>query len=176
MTAKVSSDELTFDDVSIALPPPDSQLRRVFGQPREESIPLHGGAMRTRCIVDTLGVVFYRDDTPPEVPSLFIAFSPEDTPGSPAHAFPGDVWLGGSLLLPDVTEADIRRGSSLPLTAGQRSCARRKISVERTGPASTGRRLTNSHARLAILGQFLTITRPRAKQFRLWRRSKSWNE
>jgi len=122
MTAIVSPDQVSFDNVSLVLPPTDSQLRLVFGPPREESIPLHGGAMRTRCIVDTLGIVFYRDDTPPEVPSLFIAFWPEDTPGSPAHAFPADVWLGGSLLLPDATEAEIRSGSSLPLTAHSPHC------------------------------------------------------
>jgi len=115
MTVKISSNGVEADGASLSIPPSDRELLSLFGTPRKEPIPLHGGRVRTRCVFDRHGVVIHRDDTPPEVSAMFFALSARDTPGFPARAFPGSLLLEGLPLLPDLTEARLTASNSIRL-------------------------------------------------------------
>jgi len=99
-----------------ALVPPTPQgLHNVLGSGyREIQIPLHGGGLRRIRAFDDLGIAYYLDDTPPEVPSILFVLFPQDAPFDVARPFAGRLFINGTAITPEMT------GSELPVVGAMR--------------------------------------------------------
>jgi hypothetical protein len=98
-----------------ALVPPTPQgLHNVLGSGyREIQIPLHGGGLRRIRAFDDLGIAYFLDDTPPEVPSILFVLFPQDAPFDVARPFAGRLFINGTAITPEMT------GSELPVAPGE---------------------------------------------------------
>jgi len=109
--------EITIEGLRIGgdlIPPSSRALDAVFGTSyREIEVPLHGGEMRRIRVFDDLGLVYYLDETPPEVPSILFALFPQDAPFSVRHAFCGCLRVNGLALTAEMTAAKLPTGGTL---------------------------------------------------------------
>jgi hypothetical protein len=112
MEAEITIEGLSIDGALIT--PTSHTLDRVLGKSfREIQIPLHGGDVRRIRVFDELGLAYYLDQTPPEVPSLLFVFFPQDSPFQVGRAFGGCLRVNNAPLTSELTEAKLPKAGPL---------------------------------------------------------------
>jgi hypothetical protein len=112
--AEITTAGLKIDRVVIAATA--QALNAALGKPsRELQIPLHGGQLRRIRVFDDLGLAYYLDETPPEIPSVVFILFPDDAPlpFQITRGFDGSLRVNDTILTSELIAAKLPTAGAL---------------------------------------------------------------